>query len=170
MEFQSLIEERFSCRSFKDLPVEADKIQAIVNAGQIAPTANNRQPFHIWVFSSEDSLEKVRACTPCHFGAPVILALGCQEDAGWVRSFDNMTYASVDASIVGTHMLLEAQNQGLGSTWVAFFDPAKLRAQFPDQDFGTLVALFPIGYPADDAKPSDNHYQRKALSELVTEL
>ena len=170
MDFQKIIEERFSCRSFSDRQVEADKIAAILNAARIAPTANNRQPIHIWVFSSEEALKKVRTCTPCHFDAPLIFALGYHNETGWVRSFDNTPYAPIDASIVGTHMLLEVQNLGLGATWVAFFDPYKLSEQFPEENFGKLIALFPVGYPNEDAHPSDNHYLRKPLTELVTEL
>ncbi|MBR0204053.1 MAG: nitroreductase family protein [Synergistaceae bacterium] len=66
--------------------------------------------------------------------------------------------------------MLAVQAEGLGSTWVGFFDEPKVKELFPEMKNYDLVALLPIGYPADDAQPSERHALRKAQSQLVKHL
>ncbi|MBQ7578630.1 MAG: nitroreductase family protein [Synergistaceae bacterium] len=169
MEFVDVIKSRYSCRKFASKPVEDEKLNAILEAARLAPTAKNVQPVKIWVCKSPDALEKVRTVTPCHFNAPVILAVGGTKDGAFVRS-DGRNYEDVDACIVATHLMLAVENCGLGSTWVGFFDAPKLQELFPEMNDYDLVALFPIGYPADDAQPAERHFIRKNLDELVKYL
>ena len=169
MEFFDLIKSRYSCRNFTSKPVEDEKLTKILEAARVAPTAKNAQPVKIWVFKSNDSLEKIRTVTPCHFNAPVILAVGGTKDGAFVRS-DGRNYEDVDASIVATHLMLAVHDLGLGSTWVGFFEADKLKEFFPEMKDFDLVALFPIGYPANDSQPSDRHSIRKNLDEIVKYL
>ncbi len=167
-EFLELAKKRFSCRKFKDTPVERDKLEKILEAGIIAPTAKNSQPFKIWVFESEEALSKVRKITPCHFNAPVIIAVGGDSEEAFTRPFDERNFEDVDASIIATHIMLEIQDIGLGSTWVGFFDEPELKKLFPEMNGYDIVALFPVGYPADDAAPTERHFTKKAFDELVS--
>ncbi|MBQ7561246.1 MAG: nitroreductase family protein [Synergistaceae bacterium] len=169
MEFFDLIKARYSCRKFANKPVEDDKLTKILEAANLAPTAKNVQPVKIWVFKSNDSIGKVKTVTPCHFNAPVILAVGGTKDGAFVRS-DGRNYEDVDACIVATHLMLAVHDLGLGSTWVGFFDAEKLKELFPEMKDFDLVALFPIGYPAEDAQPAERHFIRKNLDELVKYL
>ena len=170
MDFLVLAKARYSCRKFSYQAVEKDKLDKIIEAAIVAPTAKNIQPWKLWVLQSDDALAKVRSATPCHFGAPIVLALGGYAGDAFVRPSDNRNFEDVDASIVGTHIMLAVQDMGLGTTWVGFFDEPKMKELFPEMADYDLVALFPIGYPADDATPADRHNQRKAKEELVRYL
>ena len=76
MDFHELAKERYSCRKFSGQAVEKDKLDKIIEAAIAAPTAKNLQPWKIWVLQSDEAMEKVRSVTACHFGAPVVLAVG----------------------------------------------------------------------------------------------
>lgn len=169
-DFLQLAHERYSCRAFTDRPVEPEKVERILEAAVAAPTAVNRQPWHAWVIESPEALEKVRPLTRFHFDAPLIVALGAAPDEAWVRKYDGRNFADVDATIVGTHIMLEVQDLGLGTTWVGHFDAPALKEAFPEMAAYDLVALFPIGYPAAEGGPAPRHGERKGISELVGRL
>ncbi len=64
MDFYTLVKERFSVRKFKEQAVEKEKVDRILEAGRVAPTAKNLQPFHVYVLKSEEALKKIRELTP----------------------------------------------------------------------------------------------------------
>ena len=169
MEFFTLVKERYSCRKFSDKPVEDETLNKILEAGILAPTAKNAQPVKIWVIKSEDALAKVKALNPFKWmeNVKLILAVGGTNEGAFVRPSDKRNFEDVDACIVATHIMLAIHDLGLGSTWVGLFDAPKLKEAFPEMKDYDLVALFPIGYPADDAEPSDRHAVRKDKAELV---
>lgn len=167
MSFIKLAEERYSVRSFSDKPVEKEKLELILKAGQLAPTACNLQPQRILVIESPEALEKLKKCTPCHYNAPIVLLVCYDRAQSWKRTYDSEDSGAVDASIVATQMMLEAAELGLGTTWVGFFDPALVRSEFSLPDNIIPVAIFPLGYPSDNGKPAELHYQRKPLEETV---
>lgn len=170
MEYSELIQQRYSCRSFAEKPVEPEKIDQIIKAGILAPTAVNKQPFHIFHMESAQAKEAIRSCTRFHFDADNFLVIGALEEESFRRKFDGRFFADVDASIAATHMMLEIHNQGLGSTWVGYFDAPKLQEMLPQLKGYDLIAIFPIGYPAEDAAPSERHSQRKSTDEIVITL
>ena len=169
-DFLQLARDRYSCRAFSDAPVEAEKIQALVDAAVAAPTAVDKQPWHLWVVESPEAVERISALTRFNFGAKVILALGAAADEAWVRKYDGRNFADVDASIVGTHIMLAAHDLGLGTTYVGMFEPEKLHAAFPEMAGLVPIALLPLGYPAEGAHPARLHGDRKPLEELVKYL
>ena len=169
-DFLQLAHDRYSVRAFSDRPVEAEKIKALVDAAVAAPTAVNKQPWHLWVVESPEAVERLSGLTRFSFGARVILMLGARADEAWVRKYDGRNFADVDASIVGTHIMLAAHDLGLGTTWVGHFDAPAVHEAFSETEGYDLVALFPIGYPADDASPAEHHFSRKPASELVTSV
>ncbi len=169
MSFLELAHNRYSCRKFSDKKVEQEKIDKIIEAAMASPTAINAQPIKIWIIS-EQKIAKVAQATPFTFGTNLIFAVGAKIGEGYTRKFDGKNFAQIDASIVATHMMLEIQDLGLGTTWVGHFDPAKLKEEFPQMKDYEIVALFPTGYPSEDAAPSDRHEVSKPKSELVSEL
>lgn len=169
-DFLQLAHDRYSVRAFSDRPVEAEKIDALVDAAVAAPTAVNKQPWHLWVVESPEAVARLSELTRFSFGAGVILMLGARAEEAWVRKYDGRNFADVDATIVGTHIMLAAADLGLGTTWVGHFDAPAVQEAFPETAGYDLVALFPVGYPAEDAAPSPNHEVHRPLEELVSRV
>lgn len=168
MNFLDLAKERYSCRKFSEKIVEQEKIDKIIECALSAPTALNKQPFKIWIIKDEKVSEKLSKTTPFTYDAKIVLAVGANPEECYVRNFDGKNFAEIDAAIVATHIMLEVQNLGLGTTWVGHFDPEKLKGQFPKMKDYEIVALFPIGYPAEDAPISEMHYKSKSKDDVVT--
>lgn len=167
-DFLTLAHERYSCRKFSPRPIEQGKLDRVLEAAIAAPTGCNNQPWHAWVVTDEISLNVVRASTSCHFDAPTIIILGSKADEAWTRKFDGFNVADVDAAIAGTHLMLEAADLGLATTWVAYFNPDVIQEAFTETDGYKLIGLFLIGYPADDAAPAEMHHKSKPASELAS--
>lgn len=167
MDFSQLIAERYSVRKFSSEPVSEKDVQAILEAARLAPTACNKQPCRVLLLEKPESIARLKHCTTYTFDAPLVLAVCGVTDEAWVRPFDQANASIVDASILGTHIMLAVHDLGLGSTWVGHFDPAVFRVLFNLPANVVPVALFPIGHPASDARPSPMHAQRRELEELV---
>lgn len=167
MEFLKLAKERYSCRMLTDRPVEQEKIDAIIECANNAPTGVNKQPFKLWLMQSAEAVENIKKTTTYTFGANLFLVVGGNPAEAWVRSFDNRNIADVDASIVATHIMLAIHDLGLASTWVGKFDAPLLKTIYPEMADYDLIAIFPIGYPADNAQPGPRHFTRKAVDEIV---
>ena len=167
MEFDKLIKERFSVRNFLDKKVEKSDIDKILSAGHIAPTGCNFQPQRILVIQSDGAIQKLKECTKCHFNAPTALLVCYSKEACWKRRYDGASSGEIDASIVTTHMMLEAASIGVGSTWVMHFDPNAMRETFAIPEDLEPVALLVMGYPAEDAAPIAMHSEFKEMEELV---
>lgn len=165
--FQALARERYSCRAFKDLPLTEVQINHILEAARLAPTAANKQPVHVWVVKSPEALEKLKGATDYTYGAPVVFMVGCKADEAWVRKYDGKNGAEIDAAIVGTHIMLEASALGLGNVWVGSFDPAKIKADFPETEGYEIVCLFPVGTAA---QPGPQHSERQDTATFSTVL
>lgn len=167
MEFEKLAAERFSVRKFKDIPVEAEKIKKIMETGRIAPTASNRQPQRLLVLTDPADLEKIDQTTRCRFGANLVVAVCADTEDCWVSPIGGQKSWQVDASIVTSYMMLQAQDLGLGSLWVMFFDMEKFSALFSLPGNIVPLSLLVIGYAADDAAPSEKHAVRYPLDHTV---
>ena len=167
MDFEKVISERFSVRKFKNKHLEKEVVDKIINAGHIAPTGCNFQPQRILVLNTDESIEKLKDCTKCHFDAPAAFLVCYNKEETWKRPYDGALSAPVDAVIVSTHMMLEAYNLGVGSCWVMHFDPFKMRETFNIPENIEPVALLVMGYADDDAKPIEMHFKVRDLSEVV---
>ena len=170
MDFLELARERYSCRQLSNRKVEKEKLDKIIEAGILAPTATNAQPYKIWLIESCEAKEKLAKANRYQFGAEVFFVVGAKKDEAWVRKFDNYNFADVDASIVATHMMLEIADLGLGTTWVGHFDEPLLKEEFPEMKDYELIAIFPVGYPAEDVKPAERHNIRRNVEEAVAYL
>ncbi len=168
MDFLTLAAERYSVRKFKDEQIGQESIDKILKAAQLAPTACNFQPQSVLVINNAESLGKLKNCTKWHFDCTLAMLVCYNKDVCWTRRYDNTQSGVVDASIVTTHMMLEATELGIGSTWVMSFDPAVMRTEFEIPGNIEPVALLVMGYPADDAEPNKLHTQYKPLEELIS--
>ena len=168
MEFINLAEDRYALRKFSTKAVEKEKLDLVLKAGSLAPTACNYQPQRILVIESEDARSKLKKCTRFHFDAPIALLVCYDKTVSWKRNFDGKDSGDIDASIVATHLMLQAAELGLGTTWVGHFDPAAIKNEFSLPDSIVPVALLPLGYPAEDAGPNAQlHFSRKPIDETV---
>lgn len=168
MDFLELVKERYSCRNFSTKEVEKEKIEKILEAGRYAPTARNLQPQRILVLTEKEQLEKLGRCTKYGWNAPVVMIIFYDQSVSYKRDkYDNKEFGDIDVSIVTTHIILEAQNLGLGATWVGSFDPQRLLEIYEVPKNLMPVAILPIGYPTQEAKPSELHFQRNEISDFV---
>lgn len=167
MDFFTLAAERYSVRKFQKEHIKQSEIDRILQAGHLAPTGCNYQPQRILVLNSDESIQKLKNCTKCHFDAPTAMLICYHKDETWKRPYDGALSAPVDACIVTTHMMLAAWEIGVGSTWVMHFDPYAMREAFRIPEDVEPVALLVMGYPAEDAEPLPLHSQSRPLSEVV---
>lgn len=153
-DFMQLARARWSVRSFSSRPIEEEKLHQILEAGLIAPTAVNYQPQKIYVLQSDDALSKIRVITRSTYNAPTVLLVCYDNRLSWKSPFvEGYDCGEMDATIVCTHMMLEAWDIGIGSCWVLLFDPAEVKRAFNLPPYIVPVCLLPIGYPAPGAKP-----------------
>ena len=168
--FLELAEERYSVRSYSQKEIEKEKLDKILKAGQVAPTAANFQPQRIFVIESEESLEKVRGVTPFCFDAPVVLMVCSDSNISW-KAVDGHDSGPIDAAIAVTQMMLEAYDEGIGSCWVRGYDKNVLSQVFDLPSNLEPVALLPIGYPSEDSVPYPGaHDSRIPIEEMVSYL
>ncbi len=167
MEFEKVIADRYSVRKFENKHLEKEIIDKILNAGHLAPTGCNFQPQRILVLNTDESIEKLKKCTKCHFNAPTAMLVCYNKNETWKRPYDEALSAPVDASIVATHMMLEAHNVGVGSCWVMHFDPFAMREAFNIPENIEPVALLVMGYPHESAAPIEMHSKFRPIDEVV---
>ncbi len=167
MEFEKLITERFSVRSFKPEHLSQEVIDKILAAGHKAPTGCNFQPQRILVINTEEAIAKLKDCTKCHFSAPTAMLICHNKEESWKRVYDGALSSPVDAAIVTTYLMLAAQNEGVGTCWVMHFNPAAMRESFNIPENIEPVALLVMGYPSDDSKPIDMHFKFRPIDETV---
>ncbi len=165
MEFSELIEKRYSVRAYKPDPVEAEKLQQVLGAARLAPTAANRQPFLLIVIHTAGREAELRRIYKRDWfvQAPLLICACAIPAKAWVRTEDGKNYSDVDMAIVVDHLTLAATNVGLGTCWVAAFNVKATREILNLPDEVEPVAFTPLGYAADLPGPKE----RKALSELV---
>ncbi len=165
--FLELAETRYSVRNFADRQIEKEHLERILRAGQVAPTAANRQPQRIVVIQSPETIEVLRKITPYTFNAPTVLLICADMRNAWV-GVDGHNSAPIDAAIVITHMMLQAWDDGIGSCWVRGFDKNNISRAFNLPESIEPIALLPIGYPSEKAKPAKGwHDNRMPIEQTV---
>lgn len=170
MNFTELAGKRYSCKKYDGHPVEREKLQQLLEAARLAPTAKNLQEQRIYVIESEEGLRKIDALTPCRYGASTVLLLAFDRDNVFHYPGGKRDSGIEDASIVATHLLLAAADAGLDSCWVNFFDPEKAAELFGLPENEEVLMLLDLGYAAEESGPLPNHGSRKPLSETVRYL
>lgn len=165
MEYSALIAARYSVRAYRSDPVEDEKLEAVLEAARLAPTAANRQPFQLVVMHTEgrkDEIGKIYR-RPWFVQAPLVIGVCAISSLAWVRESDRFNARLIDAAIVADHLILAATNLGLGTCWIAAFNLEVARRVMKLPDEAEPVIFTPLGYPADQPGPKI----RKSLNELV---
>lgn len=164
MDFAELIARRYSVRAYKSDPVEEDKLKQVLDGARLAPTAANRQPFQFIVVRTAGRQSELKRIYKAEWfsQAPIVICACAVPDRAWSR-MDNKNYGEVDVTIAMDHLILAATELGLGTCWIAAFDPVAARHVLGLPEDVEPVAFTPLGYPADKPKAK----QRKPLSELV---
>ena len=174
MAYLDLARGRYSCRLFEDRAVERAVIDAVVEAGRIAPSACNKHPSRVMVLDTPELLEKAAACQPRFardgsiFGAPLVFLICSVTGDAWVRPYDQMNSSAIDTSIVCDQMMMEAEEQGLGTCWVCHFKPELAREQFNLPEGVYPYHMLVCGYPADHiADPEHREARTITLSDFL---
>jgi nitroreductase len=172
MEFTELIRNRESIRNYDpDRPVSKAVIEKILEAGRIAPSACNDQPWLFLVIGSESMLEAVRACysRPWFKDAPQLLVVVGLKDQAWVRSFDGYNSVETDIAIAFTHLMLAAENEGVATCWIEAYDPKILRKALNLTGSQVVFGITPLGYPREGFVKKGEKI-RKSMQEIVRYL
>jgi nitroreductase len=167
-DFLSFAKSRYSVRKFSSKPVEKEKVDTILEAGRLAPTACNKQPFQILVLQGKEDMETLEKCTVFHYGTTLAFLVSYNKDEVYHRDYDDKPSGEIDTSIVATHMMLAAWDLGIGSTWIMHFIPEAVKEEFQLPDYLEPIALLMMGYPAVDAKVYPGHTQKKTMDQIVT--
>lgn len=158
MDILQLMKERYSAKSYSDKPVEKEKLDYILEAGRVAPSAVLRQNHRILVVESKEGLTKLAHSCRTH-NPPLILIVCCEFQNSWVNPYDNHDMTDIDCAIVSTHMMLAARAQGVDSVWLNWFDTEKIMHDFSIPKEYCIVNLLALGY-ADKPAPSPDRHQR----------
>lgn len=171
MNFMDLAKKRFSVRKYSDRQVEKDKLDQVLEAVLVAPTAKNQQPQKIYVLQSKESLAKLDELTHCRYGAQTVLLFAYNEDEDWKNPNEAGVHSGVqDVSIAATHVMLRATELDLDTTWCNMFANSKLEETFKLPKNEKSVLIMPIGYKAEDSVPAPMHEQTKSLDTIVKYL
>jgi nitroreductase len=167
MNFLDLATKRHSVRKYSARKVETEKLEKILEAGRIAPTASNRQPQKLTVVQSDEGMEKLKKAAKI-FDAPLAVIVSSDHEQTWKRTYDGKDTADIDASIVTTHMMLQAVELGLGTVWICHFDIEVLKKEFNLPENVEPINILAIGHAAADDEPNPRHFVRKELDQIVT--
>lgn len=164
MEFNDVIRKRTATRKFSDKKVSQEDIIKILEAENLEPTAKNFQS-HSYMFFFWRKLKKIDEIILCCYNAPCYL-LVCSDKSKAFRKDEYSTF-EIDASIVATHMILEATNLNIDSTWIEAFNKNEVKNVFSLSGDREPVCIINLGYKTDDCQENPLHNQRKDIKEIV---
>ena len=164
MDIKEVIQKRYSCRSYKDIPVPDEKLKSILEAARLAPSASNRQPYKFIIVKDRGKREKLAEAAGQSFiaQAPIIIA-GVSLEPERIMSCGVPAYA-VDLAIAMEHMALQACEEDLGTCWIGAFSQEEAKKVLEIPKKCKIVALMPLGYPADSLGSKN----RKDLDGLIS--
>jgi len=167
MDFIELAKQRYSCRNYKDIPVEEEKILKVLEAGRIAPSAANRQPWIFYVVSNAE--KKINICSAYKRDwiktAPVLLIICGDHSGSWKRS-DGKDHCDIDIAIAVDHITLQATESGLATCWICNFDAVLCSEILKLPAHIEPMVILSLGYPADSVNPGRHDIQRKPAGEI----
>ena len=168
MELFQAIRERRSIRKYKELPVEREKIEQVLDAARLAPSWKNMQCWRFLVLTDAKKKEAMLSAfaddnpgKKAFLQAPVAIVV-CADPAESDLSH-GIEYYVADAAIAFEHICLAAHALGLGTCWMGLFDEAEMKAKLNIPDGIRVVGITPLGYPDQEPKARP----RKELSEIV---
>lgn len=167
MNFLEIAKSRCSVRSYSDKKVEQEKLNKILYAAHVAPTAANLQPVRLIAVQSDEGLNKIGKAANI-YGAPLAIIVCSEHNTAWTRPFDGKQTVDIDASILTDHMMLEATELGLGSVWICYFKPDIISREFDLPDNLEPINILAVGYSNEQSADPERHAtQRIPLSDLV---
>ena len=166
MNFLELVKQRYSCRAYKPLGVEKEKLEYILECVRLAPSAVNKQPWCFRIVSKEEDKVRLQQCYNRDWfkTAPMYVVASVLHDEEWVRS-DGKHHGDIDIAIAVEHLCLAATEQGLATCWVCNFDAVLCKELFNLPDNEEPAVLIPLGYAEDEVKPKN----RKPNETIVRE-
>ena len=164
MNFLELVKNRYSCRAYKTLDVEKEKLDYILVCVRFAPSAVNKQPWRFHIVNGEDEKAKLQQCYNRDWfkTAPMYIVASILHDEEWVRA-DGKHHGDIDIAIAVEHLCLAATEQGLATCWVCNFDSVMCKELFALPENEEPAVIIPLGYAADEAKPKN----RKGIDDIV---
>lgn len=175
MEFNDVIKARRSVRGFSDQAVEDDMLVEILNCARLAPSWANKQCWHFIVVKDNKMIRTISKTTAINKwlkkSPGIIIACADPKRSG---SRNGIDYFAVDVAIAMEHLVLAAANRGLGTCWIGAFDEMKVKLVLSIPENIRVVALSPIGYPAEKQSFREKmtrkiikSSKRKSLDEIV---
>ena len=172
MEFYKLISERETIRNYNpDKKVPEEILKRILNAGRLAPSAANHQPWTFYLVSSDEMLKKVKETYNREWfqDAPHVLVVAGDKTKSWTRPYDGYNSIETDLAIAMDHMVLAAENEGVATCWIIAFDYPGLREVLNLNENEVVFCITPLGYPKEGFKKHGNK-KRKPLEEVVIRI
>lgn len=168
MDFISIAKQRYSVRKYTGKKVEPEKLEKILEAAHVAPTAANRQPVRLIAVQSGEALAKIGNAADI-YGAPLAVIICADHNRAWTRPYDKKQTVDIDAAILTDHMMLQATELGLGSVWICYFKSDVLKKEFSLPDNLEPVNILAIGYADEEPASPDRHDEmRIPISQLVS--
>jgi nitroreductase len=169
MDFLELAKNRYSCRKYDSSPVEPEKLELILEAGRVAPSSANCQPWYFHVIREAEKLAKIHQVYHREWfrSAPVVIVICGDHHAAWKRS-DGKDHCDIDVAITTDHMTLQATELGLATCWICNFNALKTSELLMLPDYLEPAVLIPVGYPLDKVEPNRHLGKRKPLKEIVS--
>ena len=167
MDVFGAIQKRHSVRAYKSTPIPEEKLMKILEAGRLAPSASNIQPWHFIVVKDAEKRKKLAKSTWAKFlaEAPVVI-VGCGNQKASPKWF------MVDVAIAMQNMVLAATGEGLGTCWVGSFNEREVKELLKIPENYRVIALLAVGYPREKfdfaGKVLHSIRRRKKLSEIVS--
>ncbi len=171
-QFLDLAKHRYSCRNYDNRPVEEEKLRLVLEAGRVAPSAVNFQPWHFYVIQGESELGSFHAAYHREWfrTAPCVIVICGDHRTSWKRKADGKDLCDVDIAICTDHMSLQATELGLATCWICNFDTQITREYLDLPAEMEPLVILPLGYPLDVVDPDRHDQKRKALPEIVSYL
>jgi len=174
----NIIKSRCSVRHYSDRPVEAEKLERILEAARLAPSASNAQPWHFYVVRDKEKIRSLTSRMP--IGSKIVINGFVSEapvvivaTAGPIdllhkvaAAIVNKKWYFIDIGIAVEHMALEAWELGIGSCWIGWFDEKLVKKQLDIPKDQEVIALLTLGYPAEGFTPRPK--DRKPMEEIVS--
>jgi nitroreductase len=169
MKFLDLAKRRYSCRKYDKRPIEQDKLDLILEAARIAPSAANYQPWHFIVIEDKDALSNIHSIYHRDWfrDAPCVMIICGDHSQSWKRK-DGKDHSDIDIAIAVDHMTLQAAELGLGTCWICNFENELCSKLLNLPSNLEPVVLLPVGYPLDSSDPERHATKRKSLEEIVS--
>ena len=174
MSILDIIKKRQSVRRYQDRPIEDDKLKLILEAARLAPSSSNSQPWHFIVVKDRELRKKLDQAVPLGAAAinkfieeaPVVI-IGCVTPNFFqkVTALFGRENHIIDVSIAMEHMVLEAEELGLGTCWIGWFDEGKVKKLLNVPKAAKVVAMMALGYPKEGGTHATT---RKPLQDIYS--